>query len=74
LDDAFNHNKEEMKKAAEAARRGDRTDTKIAVESIKEKPFGRNFTPGQGTLNTFSVKFPHFQLISILIIQHKGQK
>jgi len=38
LDDAFNHNEEEMKKAAEAARRGDRTDTKKAVEVLRRNP------------------------------------
>jgi len=47
LDDAFNKNKDEMKKAAAAVRKGDRPAAKQAIEKIADKPFGRNFTPGR---------------------------
>jgi hypothetical protein len=45
LDDAFNKNLGEMKKAAAAARKNDKPAAQRAIENIAEKPFGRNLDP-----------------------------
>eukprot|EP01123_Difflugia_compressa_P008128 TRINITY_DN234_c0_g1_i1.p1 TRINITY_DN234_c0_g1~~TRINITY_DN234_c0_g1_i1.p1 ORF type:complete len:1969 (+),score=675.63 TRINITY_DN234_c0_g1_i1:264-5909(+) len=53
LDDAFNKNKEEMKKAADAVRKGDKPAAQKVIDNIADKPFGRNFVPnknGRGAL------------------------
>lgn len=48
LDDDFQKAKEEMKKVADAVRKGNRPAAKKAVEDLAEKPFGRNWNPQKG--------------------------
>jgi len=48
LDNAFKKNQDEMKKAVDAVKKGQKPVAKKIIDDIAEKPFGRNFTPGKG--------------------------